>query len=118
MKKIAVLLLTALLALAAGAATAENEKPAASPSAETAWPELESVRALLDDDIQRIEAATYTEGGAGRFVFTDSAAIAEIHALCCALSLGAETNIGVADDGLTLAFVTAEGETALRFEGR
>lgn len=117
MKKFAVLLLTALLALAAGAATAENEKPAL-PSAETAWPELESIRALLDDDIQRIEAATYTEGGAGRFVFTDSAAIAEIHALCCALSLGAETNIGVADDGLTLAFVTAEGETALRFEGR
>lgn len=76
MKKFAVLLLTALLALAAGAATAENEKPAASPSAETAWPELESVRALLDDDIQKIEAATYTEGGAGRFVFTDSAAIA------------------------------------------
>ena len=75
-------------------------------------------RALLDDDIQRIEIATYTEGGAGRFAFTDSAAIAEIHALCCALSLGAETNIGVADDGLTLAFVTAEGETALRFEGR
>ena len=107
MKKFAVLLLTALLALAAVAATAENEKPDALPSAETAWPELESVRALLDDDIQRIEAATYTEGGAGRFVFTDSAAIAEIHALCCALSLGAETNIGVADDGLTLAFVTA-----------
>ena len=26
--------------------------------------------------------------------------------------------LGVADDGLTLAFVTAEGETALRFEGR
>ena len=118
MKKFAVLLLTALLALAAGTATAEKEKPAALPSAEGAWPELESVRALLDDDIQRIEAATYTEGGAGQFVFTDSAAIAEIHALCCALSLGAETNIGVADDGLTLAFVTAEGETALRFEGR
>lgn len=88
MKKFAVLLLTALLALAAGAATAEKEKPAALPSAEGAWPELESVRALLDDDIQRIEIATYTEGGAGRFVFTDSAAIAEIHALCCALSLG------------------------------
>ena len=65
-----------------------------------------------------IRDSTYTEGGAGRFVFTDSAAIAEIHALCCALSLGAETNIGVADDGLTLAFVTAEGETALCFEGR
>ena len=87
MKKIAVLLLTALLALAAGAATAEKEKPAALPSAEGAWPEMESVRALLDDDIQRIEIATYTEGGAGRFVFTDSAAIAEIHALCCALSV-------------------------------
>ena len=101
MKKIAVLLLTVLLALAlaAGAATAENEKPAALPSAEAAWPELESVRALLDGDIQRIEAATYTEGGAGRFVFTDSAAIAEIHALCCALSLGAETNIGVPTTG-------------------
>ena len=68
MKKFAVLLLTALLALAAGAATAENEKPAASPSAETAWPELESVRALLDDDIQRIEAATYTEGGLYKMV--------------------------------------------------
>ena len=66
MKKFAVLLLTALLALAAGAATAEKEKPAALPSAEAAWPELESVRALLDDDIQRIEIATYTEGGAGR----------------------------------------------------
>ena len=104
------------------ACRAEREKLAAEPlppeeKTETA-PELESVRALLDDDIQRIEIATYTEGGAGRFVFTDSAAIAEIHALCCALSLGAETNIGVADDGLTLAFVTAEGETALRFEGR
>ena len=43
MKKIAVLLLTALLALAAGAATAEKEKPAALPSAETAWLELESI---------------------------------------------------------------------------
>ena len=117
MKKFVALLLTALLALVAGAATAEKEKPAALPSAETAWPELESVRALLDGDIQQIEVSTYTEGGAGRFVFTDSAAIAEIHALCCALSLGGETNIGVADDGLTIAFVTAEGETALRFEG-
>ena len=43
MKKFAVLLLTALLALAAGAATAEKEKPAALPSAEGAWPEMESV---------------------------------------------------------------------------
>ena len=42
MKKIAVLLLTALLALAAGAATAEKEKPAALPSAEAAWPERTS----------------------------------------------------------------------------
>ena len=33
------------------------------------------------------------------------------------LSLGDETDIGVADDGLTLTFVTAEGSTALRFEG-
>ena len=65
MKKIAVLLLTALLALAAGAATAEKEKPAALPSAEGAWPELESVRALLDDDIQRIEIATYTRAARG-----------------------------------------------------
>lgn len=117
MKKIVALLLTALLALAAGAATAENEKAAALPSAEAAWPELESIRTLLDGDIQRIEVSTYTEGGAGRFVFTDDAAIAEIHALCCALSLGGETNIGVADDGLTIAFVTAEGETTLHFEG-
>ena len=81
MKKFAVLLLTALLALPAGAATAENEKPDALPSAEGAWPELESVRALSDDDIQEIEIATYTEGGAGRFVFTDSAAIALLRAV-------------------------------------
>ena len=33
------------------------------------------------------------------------------------LSLGDETDIGVADDGLTLTFVTAEGSTALRFAG-
>ena len=117
MKKIAVLLLTALLALAAGAATAEKEKPAALPSAGRVAGAGERPGAFGRRYSENRGSHLY-RGGAGRFVFTDSAAIAEIHALCCALSLGAETNIGVADDGLTLAFVTAEGETALRFEGR
>ena len=52
-----------------------------------------------------------------RTVITDRTAVSGVHARCCVLSLGDETDIGVADDGLTLTFVTAEGSTALRFEG-
>lgn len=84
---------------------------------EAAWPELESVKALSADDIEQIERITYTEGGAERVVLTDRTAVSGVHALCCVLALGEETDIGVADDGLTLTFVTAEGSPALRFEG-
>lgn len=82
-----------------------------------AWPELDAVKALSADSVEQIEMITYTEGGAQRTVITDRTAVSDIHALCCVLALGDETNIGVADDGLTLTFVTAEGSAALRFEG-
>ena len=81
------------------------------------WPELDAVKALSADSIEQIEWIAYTEGGAQRTVITDRTAVSGVHARCCVLSLGDETDIGVADDGLTLTFVTAEGSTALRFEG-
>ena len=70
--------------------------------------------------VEIVESAmpdAYTEGGAQRTVITDRTAVSGVYARCCVLSLGDETDIGVADDGLTLTFVTAEGSTALRFEG-
>lgn len=81
------------------------------------WPELDAVKVLSADSIEQIEWIAYTEGGAQRTVITDRTAVSGVHARCCVLSLGDETDIGVADDGLTLTFVTAEGSTALRFEG-
>ena len=82
-----------------------------------AWPELDAIKALSADSVEQIELITYTEGGAQRTVITDRTAVSGIHALCCVLALGDETDIGAADDGLTLTFVTAEGSAALRFEG-
>lgn len=112
MKKTAALLLAVLLALAAGLALGESGGDAL-----PAWPELESVKALSADDIEQIERIAYTEGGAERVVLTDRTAVSGVHALCCVLALGEETDIGVADDGLTLTFTTAEGSPALNFEG-
>ena len=123
MKKTVLALLLALLALAAlpaagisNVVVGNTAKPTETAQA-AAWPELDAVKALSAEAVEQIEMITYTEGGAQRTVITDRTAVSDIHALCCVLALGDETNIGVADDGLTLTFVTAEGSAALRFEG-
>ena len=120
MKKTVLALLLALAVLpAAGISSVvvgNTAKPTETAQA-AAWPELDAVKALSAEAVEQIELITYTEGGAQRTVITDRTAVSDIHALCCVLALGDETNIGVADDGLTLTFVTAEGSAALRFEG-
>ena len=123
MKKTVLALLLALLALAvlpaagiSNVVVGNTAKPTETAQA-AAWPELDAVKALSTEAVEQIEMITYTEGGAQRTVITDRTAVSGIHALCCVLALGDETNIGVADDGLTLTFVTAEGSAALRFEG-
>lgn len=100
-----------------GAVVGNAAEPTGEERTSSEWPELDAVKVLSADSIEQIEWIAYTEGGAQRTVITDRTAVSDVHARCCVLSLGDETDIGVADDGLTLTFVTAEGSTALRFEG-
>ena len=100
-----------------GAVVGNAAEPTGEERTSSEWPELDAVKALSADSIEQIEWTAYTEGGEQRTVITDRTAVSGVHARCCVLSLGDETDIGVADDGLTLTFVTAEGSTALRFEG-
>ena len=122
MKKRTLTLLILLLvcfALPALAVT-DNELPSvsASPDASsTGWPELDDVKRFPTDAIQQVEVIFSTEGGAQRFVFTDSAIVADLQTFCKELALGNETDIGVADDGLTLTFSTVWESATLRFEG-
>ena len=88
--------------------------PAASPSA---WPELDDVKCFPADAITQVEVIFSTEGGAQQFVFTDSAIMTDLQMFCKELSLGDETNLGVADDGLTLTFSTVLESATLRFDG-
>lgn len=81
------------------------------------WPELDDVKRFPADALAQVEVIFSTEGGAQRFVFTDSAIMADLQMFCKELSLGDETDIGVADDGLTLTFSTVWESAALRFEG-
>ena len=122
MKKRTLTLLILLLvcfALPALAVT-DNELPSvsASPDASSSgWPELDDVKRFPADAIQQVEVIFSTEGGAQRFVFTDSAIVADLQTFCKELALGNETDIGVADDGLTLTFSTVWESATLRFEG-
>lgn len=100
-----------------GVVVGNAAEPTGEERTSSEWPELDAVKALSADSIEQIEWIAYTEGGAQRTVITDRTAVSDVHARCCVLSLGDETDIGVADDGLTLTFVTAEGSTVLRFEG-
>lgn len=127
MKKITLLLMGALLALAVRPVLAEtNEKPltlvelgagADSTDESSAWPALDDVKSFPADAIQQVEVIFSTEGGAQRFVFTDSAIIADLQMFCGELALGDETDIGVADDGLTLTFSTVWESATFCFEG-
>ena len=99
-----------------GVVVGNAAEPTGEERTSSEWPELDAVKALSADSIEQIEWIAYTEGGTQRTVITDRTAVSGVHARCCVLSLGDETDIGVADDGLTLTFVTAEGSTALRFE--
>ena len=130
MKKSVWIILFALLAFAALSALAvtdgellsveivESAMPDALPAAGISGVVVGNAAEVLSaDSIEQIEWIAYTEGGAQRTVITDRTAVSGVHARCCVLSLGDETDIGVADDGLTLTFVTAEGSTVLRFEG-
>ena len=81
------------------------------------WPELDDVKRFPADAMTQVEVIFSTEGGAQQFVFTDSTIMADLQMFCNELSLGDETDIGVADDGLTLTFSTVWESAALRFEG-
>lgn len=95
----------------------ELDAGAGSADESSAWPALDDVKRFPADAIQQVEVIFSTEGGAQRFVFTDSAIIADLQMFCGELALGDETDIGVADDGLTLTFSTVWESAALCFEG-
>ena len=90
-----------------GVVVGNAAEPTGEERTSSEWPELDAVKVLSADSIEQIEWIAYTEGGAQRTVITDRTAVSGVHARCCVLSLGDETDIGVADDGLTLTFVTA-----------
>ena len=81
------------------------------------WPEYESIVNEPVSAIMSIHFSFSTEGGVQEAAVTDSTAIEEICALIQGLSVVGESEMGVLDDGLTVAINTATETLTLNFEG-
>ena len=86
-------------------------------SEQFSWPEYESIVNMPASAITSIQFSFSTEGGVQEATVTDSKTIEGICALIQVLSIIGETDMGVLDDGLTVAVNTADGTQALNFEG-
>ena len=91
------------------AACAQSEQPS--------WPEYESIINMPASAITSIQFSFSTEGGVQEATITDSKTIEGVCALIHVLSITAESDMGVLDDGLTVAVNTADGTLTLKFEG-
>lgn len=81
------------------------------------WPAYESIVNEPASAITSIQFSFSTEGGVQEATVTDSKTIEGICALIQVLSITGESDMGVLDDGLTVAVNTADGTQTLNFEG-
>ena len=101
--------LALLMLVCFGAAHAQSEQ--------VSWPEYESIVNEPTSAITSIQFSFSTEGGVQEATVTDSKTIEGICALIQVLSITGESDMGVLDDGLTVAVNTADGTQTLNFEG-
>ena len=109
MKKWFSLSLALLMLFCFSAAYAQSEQ--------FSWPEYESIVNMPASAITSIQFSFSTEGGVQEATVTDSKTIEGVCALIQVLSVTAETDTGVLDDGLTIAVNTTDGTQTLNFEG-
>ena len=86
-------------------------------SEQFSWPAYESIVNEPASAITSIQFSFSTEGGVQEATVTDSKTIEGISALIQVLSITGESNMGVLDDGLTIAVNTASETLTLKFEG-
>ena len=86
-------------------------------SEQFSWPEYESIANEPASAITSIQFSFSTEGGVQEATITDAKAIEGVCALIQVLSITGESDMGVLDDGLTVAVNTADGTQTLNFEG-
>ena len=86
-------------------------------SEQFSWPEYDSIVNMPASAITSIQFSFSTEGGAQEATITDAKTIEGISALIQVLSITGESNMGVLDDGLTVAVNTASETLTLKFEG-
>ena len=109
MKKWFSLSLALLMLFCFSAAYAQSEQ--------FSWPEYDSIVNMPASAITSIQFSFSTEGGVQEATVTDSKTIEGVCALIQVLSVTAETDTGVLDDGLTVAVNTTDGTQTLNFEG-
>ena len=86
-------------------------------SEQFSWPAYESVVNEPASAITSIQFSFSTEGGVQEATITDAKTIEGVCALIQVLSITGESDMGVLDDGLTVAVNTADGTQTLNFEG-
>ena len=86
-------------------------------SEQFSWPAYESIVNEPASAITSIQFSFSTEGGVQEATVTDSKTIEGVCALIQVLSITGESDMGVLDDGLTVAVNTADGTQTLNFEG-
>ena len=86
-------------------------------SEQLSWPAYESIVNEPASAITSIQFSFSTEGGVQEATITDSKTIEGVCALIQVLSITGESDMGVLDDGLTVAVNTADGTQTLNFEG-
>ena len=86
-------------------------------SEQFSWPEYESIVNEPASAITSIQFSFSTEGGVQEATITDSKTIEGVCALIQVLSITGESDMGVLDDGLTVAVNTASETLTLKFEG-
>ena len=86
-------------------------------SEQFSWPAYESIVNEPASAITSIQFSVSTEGGVQEATITDAKTIEGVCALIQVLSITGESDLGVLDDGLTVAVNTADGTQTLNFEG-
>ena len=86
-------------------------------SEQFSWPVYESIVNMPASAITSIQFSFSTEGGVQEATITDAKTIEGVCALIQVLSITGESDMGVLDDGLTVAVNTADGTQTLNFEG-
>ena len=90
---------------------------ACAQSEQFSWPAYESIVNMPASAITSIQFSFSTEGGVQEATITDAKTIEGVCALIQVLSITGESDMGVLDDGLTVAVNTADGTQTLNFEG-